>query len=111
MTADNFFWDDAFALRGKDRDRVVEQLRATGLPSAGDYDPVDAAIAEAGWITDPRPRYRRDVRRDGWLTWSWQIVDEAISPHPVLESGSALTEKSAWRRLERAQGRLLDGAR
>ena len=58
-----------------------------------------------------RPRYRRDVVRDGWLTWSWRIVDEAISPHPVIESGTALTGGSAWRRVDRAHKRLLDGAR
>lgn len=109
--ADNFFFDDAMRLSGEARDRVVAELRATGLPGAGDYDPISAAIDEAGWITQARPQYRFDVKREGWLTWSWQIVNVAISPHPVLEAGSALTEGSAWRRVNRAHGRLLDGAR
>lgn len=95
-------WKRAVELAGKDRERLVAELHAV--------DPIDAAIHEAGWITHSGPRHRRTVKRDGWLAWSWEIVDLAASPHPVLASGSAFTQASAWRRLERAYGRLLGGA-
>lgn len=96
-------WKRAVELAGTDREQLAAELRH--------LDPIDAAIEEAGWITRRGPQHRRTVVRDGWLTWSWEIVDLAVSPHPVLASGTALTQSSAWRRLERAYGRLLDGAR
>lgn len=74
-------------------------------------DSVDAAIREAGHLTARGPQHRRTVQRVRAFRWSWQIVDQAVSPHPVLASGRAFTQRRAWRRLERAYRRLLDGAR
>lgn len=97
-------WERAMHLARTDRDQLVDQLRVE--------DPVDVAIREAGHLTTAarRPQHRRTVHRLAAWQWSWRIVDEALSPHPILASGRAWTQRGAWRQLERAYRRVLERA-
>lgn len=72
-------------------------------------DEMAAALRQAD-SARPRPRYYRSTpRKLGFLCWTWRIVDEAVSPHPIVAQGRTRTERAAWNRLERAYGQLLDG--
>jgi hypothetical protein len=75
-------------------------------------DPVDAAIREAGRVTAARgPQHHSSGRRVGIFHWTWEVTDHAVSPHELLASGRAMTERGMLRRRHRAYLRLLGGAR
>lgn len=89
------------------------KLAALQITDRG-IDPIDAAIDAACRLVSNGPRYVMYADRPGrfrwrWRTWSWRVVDEAVSPHKVHATGRALTKKAATRRRYRAYLRVLDG--
>lgn len=73
-------------------------------------DPIDLNLRDvAGHITRGGPQHHRSGRRVGILHWTWEVTDHAVSPHELLASGRAMTERGMLRRRHRAYLRLLGG--
>lgn len=70
-------------------------------------DAIEAAMAQAEWLTQVGPRHARYVRPLRRFRWGWSVVDEATTPHTVLAEGSAWTRERAWKRVEKAYARIL----
>jgi hypothetical protein len=72
-------------------------------------DAIQAAMELAGRRAHRGPHYYRAVTPVRPLRWTWKITDTSQSPHPILATGTSWTEGRAWKRLEKAYVRLLDG--